>query len=101
MAAPGGKKGDGKGKGKGKGTSSTNADGTPWYMNGTIDTRADRPCSYAAAGNCRLGDKCPWMHTPDVKSRKPGKGTDVAAAPSGGPAPNKDRSNICRWFSET
>jgi hypothetical protein len=100
MAAPGGKKGDGKGKGKGKGTSSTNADGTPWYMNGTIDTRADRPCSYAAAGNCKLGDKCPWMHTPDVKSRKPGKGTDVAAAPSGGPAPNKDRSNICRWFRD-
>jgi hypothetical protein len=92
MPAPGGKKGEKKGKGKGKGTSPTDAEDP----SRSPDPRADRPCAYQAAGTCRLGDKCPYKHTPE-KTRRPGKGTDVAAAPSG----DTGSKSICRWYRDT
>jgi hypothetical protein len=97
MAAPGDSpKGKRKGKGKGSSTGdSTDATDPPWYMENGKDKRAERPCSFLAAGNCRLGKDCPWKHG------KPSKKIDVAAAPTGDSTKKPGGRRPCHSFKDT
>jgi hypothetical protein len=88
----------GKGKGKGKGSSTDNpSDATqPWYRTDDgKDKRKETPCAFLAAGNCRLGNNCPWLHgKPGKKHAAPATPAETGVSKSGG-------GRICYSFELT
>jgi hypothetical protein len=96
MAAPGdAPKGKRKGKGKGASTGDSTDAVPPWYLENGKDVRKETPCTFLAAGNCRLGANCPWKHGKSSKKH------DVAAAPAETGTPKPGGRRPCYSFEKS